>query len=577
MKKILSYGIIAALGLSMASCDDFINENRYPMSMQVVNASFWNNSVNVQNQLNYFYESFLGYGNATGYGDFYFNTQTDDQVGTVGGNFADWRVQNVPDASSSWNSPYTEIRRANNVIVNVEAPSNTLSAAEKANFIGIAKMMRAYHYYLLVRRYGDVPLILQPLDPSSPELYKRRDKRADVIDQAKADLQDAIKGITAKNGKQVFSQDLARAILMDVALFEGSYQRYVAKNEGRAKEYFTIAAEQAADLVAKYPVGNDYRALYTTLNGGLTKNPEVLLCKTYIQGSFMHSTVDYTSGSTPIAGISRDAFESYLMIDGTPMSKADDKKDAGEMEGDRLSLKNVIEARDKRLGYTIYPYVFFENYAWKNGINTADMTSTTGYGVYKYNNTSISLADATSANKNYTDCPLYWGAEFGLALAEAKAELGTLTDGDITTALGKVYERAGLPVPTVASLSAINDPANNMDVSSLIWEIRRCRRCELIMDNDIRYWDLIRWNQLEKMDTQKYPKTVQGANLKNYTGAVKFAQDGDYMNAPAQLFANKQRVYNAKYNLYPIPARQISLANDVANAEGEFTQNPGWN
>lgn len=574
MKKILSYGIIAALALSTVSCDDFINDNRYPESMQVVNSTFWNNSVNVQNQLNYFYESFLGYGNGAGYGDFYFNTQTDDQVGTVGGNFADWRVVTVPDASASWNTPYVEIRRANNVIANITADGNTLSTADRNNFLGIAKMMLAYHYFQLVRRYGDVPLVLEPLDPSSPELFGPRAKRETVVDQIKADLNDAIANIAAKNGKQVFSQDLARAILTDVALFEGSYQRYVAKNDARAKEYFQLAATQAADLVAKYPVGDDYRALYTTLNGGLTSNKEVLLCKTYIQGAFMHSTVDYTSGSTPIAGISRDAFESFLLIDGTPMSKAADKQDAGVMVEDAkgnkfLSIEQVLAARDKRLGFTIYPYVFFQNFPWANGVNSSNMTSTTGYGVWKYNNLSISLSDATTANKNYTDCPLYWGAQFGLALAEAKAELGSLTDADLTTALGKVYERAGLPVPTVASLSAINDPENKAGVSSLIWEIRRCRRCELMMDNDIRYWDLIRWNQLEKMDTQKYPKTVEGANLANYTGEAKFAQQGDYMYAPAQLFANKQRVYNAKYNLYPVPARQIAL-------NPALTQNPGW-
>lgn len=575
MKKILTYGIIAALGLSTVSCDDFINDNRYPLSQQIVNPAFWNNSVNVQNQVNYFYENFLGYGNAAGYGDFYFNTQTDDQVGTVGGNFADWRVVTVPDASSSWNGPYVEIRRANNVIANVDNAANTLSAAEKANFIGIAKMMRAYNYFLLVRRYGDVPLVLQPLDPNSPDLFNGRDKREKVVEQIWTDLKDAIAGITAKSGKQVFSQDLARAILTDVALFEGSYQRYVAKNETRAKQFFGIAAEQAADLVAKYPVGSDYRALYTTLNGGLTANKEVLFCKTYMQGAFMHSTVDYTSGSTPIAGISRDAFESFLLIDGTPMSMAADKQDAGVMEDGKLSIKAALDARDKRLGYTIYPYVFFQNFPWANGVNTSNMTSTTGYGVWKYNNLSISLSDATTANKNYTDCPLYWGAQFGLALAEAKAELGTLTDADLTAALGKVYERAGLPVPTVASLSSLNDPANNMNVSSLIWEIRRCRRCELMMDNDIRYWDLIRWNQLEKMDTQKYPKTVQGANLANYTGTANFAQQDGYMYAPAQLFADKQRVYDPKYNLYPVPARQIALVKD-GNPDADFNQNPGW-
>lgn len=59
------------------------------------------------------------------------------------------------------------------------------------------------------------------------------------------------------------------------------------------------------------------------------------------------------------------------------------------------------------------------------------------------------------------------------------------------------------------------DPANNMGVSNLIWEIRRCRRCELIMDNWYRYWDLIRWHQLDKLDSTKYPNIMLGANVSN--------------------------------------------------------------
>ena len=52
-----------------------------------------------------------------------------------------------------------------------------------------------------------------------------------------------------------------------------------------------------------------------------------------------------------------------------------------------------------------------------------------------------------------------------------------------------------------------------MKVSNLIWEIRRCRRCELMTDNWIRYWDLVRWHQLDKIDTSVYTDVNRGANL----------------------------------------------------------------
>src|SRR3712207_9020339 len=59
------------------------------------------------------------------------------------------------------------------------------------------------------------------------------------------------------------------------------------------------------------------------------------------------------------------------------------------------------------------------------------------------------------------------------------------------------------------------DPANNMNVSSLIWEIRRVRRCELMCDLGYRYWDLVRWHQLDKLDSNKYPNINKGANIVN--------------------------------------------------------------
>lgn len=568
MKKILIYGLLATIGASFTACDDFLDDNRYPLSKQVVNDEFWNNTVNVENQLNYFYEAFLGYGNGAGYGDFYFNCANDDQAGTVGGEFQDWRVTNVPASSTSWSNPYAYIRRANQVITALSSGSNTIPTADRENYIGIARMMRAYQYYLLVRRYGDVPLVEIALDPSDTDIiYGPRTARNTVMDFALADIDYAIEHISEQANKTKFSKDLARAIKSDICLFEGSYAKYTAGDNTRASKYFTEVVNAATPLLSTYAPGSDYAALYTSLNGTLTSNSEIIFCKTYQMGIFMHSTVDYTSGSTPISGINRDAFESFLFTDGMPLAKTSlNKNDAAPMVDGVLDLTDILSVRDARLAATTYPAVFYQNFPYA-AVNTSNMTSTTGYGVKKYNNFEISTSDATTANRAYTDAPLYWGAVVGLNYAEAKAELGTLTDGDLDLTLNKLFARANLPRQTVAGMGAINDPANNMGVSSLLWEIRRCRRCETMMDNDIRYWDLIRWNKLELMDTQKHPKIVQGANITNAT--VPFANDNGYMNATTELFGSKQRIYDPKYNLYPIPADQRQL-------NEKLTQNPGW-
>ena len=110
----------------------------------------------------------------------------------------------------------------------------------------------------------------------------------------------------------------------------------------------------------------------------------------------------------------------------------------------------------------------------------------------------------------------------------------------------------------------MNDPANNMGVSSLIWEVRRCRRCELIMDNDFRYWDLIRWHQLELLDNTKHPNILLGANVSNSPVPAEQVT-GDYINATF----GKNRVYDARQDQYPLPADQLNLNSNLK-------QNANW-
>ena len=74
-------------------------------------------------------------------------------------------------------------------------------------------------------------------------------------------------------------------------------------------------------------------------------------------------------------------------------------------------------------------------------------------------------------------------------------------------------------------------------------------------------------NQLELLDTNKHPNVARGANIKNAT--VSFTTDGDYMNPSPVLYGGKQRTFNSKYKLYPIPSEQRGLNNAL-------TQNPGW-
>jgi len=82
-----------------------------------------------------------------------------------------------------------------------------------------------------------------------------------------------------------------------------------------------------------------------------------------------------------------------------------------------------------------------------------------------------------------------------------------------------------------------------------------------------RYWDLIRWHQLDKLDTEKYPNIILGANLVNDKSDEAAAQTktGNYINCSKGL----NRTFNNKHYFYPVPTGQILL-------NPQLTQNPGW-
>lgn len=64
------------------------------------------------------------------------------------------------------------MRKCNTIVNRVN--ESTLGDVVKNNYVAIARLNRAYQYWDLVRSFGDVPLITDVLDVTSPELYTER-------------------------------------------------------------------------------------------------------------------------------------------------------------------------------------------------------------------------------------------------------------------------------------------------------------------------------------------------------------------------------------------------------------------
>ena len=576
MKKIF---LFFAAGLLLTSCSDLLDTEPYD---QFTKQNYFTSENNVKLFANYFYNTFTGYG--SGSGDYYFNTLNDDQAST---GITNWTFTSVPGTSGAWNNLYVEIRRANTLIANVPGIAS-MSDAAKNNWIGIGRLYRAWQHYKLVRAYGDCYYVDKELDATDEDiLYGPRQPRNDVMDKVLEDLNFAVGNITADDGSKVaYNKWVALAMKAEICLFEGTYSKYVTNNLNRATTYLTEAKNACLEIMnsGKYSLNSDYKSNFDSED--LSKNPEMILYKHYVLGVMGHGTIDYTCGSTQVNGMTKDAFDSYLFTDGKPLALTSmDKSDKGVVvsiddnsgygEAKHIDISEVLANRDPRLSAAVDPILQFpgSGYARFGG---AQSTSSTGYGVMLFDNEKYAK-DAngkdTNGNRqstygNYSDAPIFWYAEILLNYAEACAELGSCTQADLDKSINLLRDRVNMPHLTTAVAA---DPANNMGVSPLIWEVRRERRVEMMYCMNDRYYSLQRWNQLDKLDTQKYPNLSRGAYVMGFDAeGVKLTDvdiDADgYINCKNN---GAERIYSDKYRLFPIP-------NDQANLNPQIGQNPGW-
>lgn len=363
---------------ALASCNDFLDIA--PKDKFTDTPEYWDNSTNLEYQCNLFYEDYLGYGNGGGKGWFYYKTLGDDQVDFQKN---DWTWTSAPATSSDWEDAYESIRHANFILQRLA--TSGMEEGSKASFQGIARLNRAWQFYQLVRMYGDVPLVYVVPDHHSNEiLYGPRVDRDVVMDSVVADLKFATQHITGSN-KQRFTKNMAYAMLADVALYEGTYCKYrtAADNAGkgpnleRAKTYLNTCVEACKVIMDNkdFILNDSYQALYNSTD--LSKSTEIIFYKPYSRNTLMHSLIDYTVNTGGTNGMTKDAFDNYLFLDGKPLVTTSlDNSDEGKMvvvdvkkkidgvmktvKDTSYNINNLLAVRDKRLAATVDTVLAFK-------------------------------------------------------------------------------------------------------------------------------------------------------------------------------------------------------------------------
>jgi hypothetical protein len=578
------FTLLILAGLFISCSEDYLN--RSPLD-EISPDDYFRTANDLRLYANRFYPllpSHSGYGGGT----FWTDANSDNLVpGTEDMRLAGTRT--VPSSGGGWN--WENIRQANYFLDHCFLDPE--EAEMKRIFIAEVRLFKAMIYFEMLKTFGDVPWFSGTLNPDSPELYSERLSREIVADSIIACIDYAIENLKPAGQSEEFRLNREVAILFKarVCLYEGTWEKYHKDTpfgvQGGGGGRFLKLAEEAAALLMqsethnlyKGPEGEEYFSLFNKLDySGIS---EVLLWKKYDIGlGVFHWCSQYLPFGAGNTGVSKSLMDAYLCTDGKPIS-------VSPLFQGYNSIMEESADRDPRLAQSMLlpgddvtvnsPGGSLDKKWLVPALDQSQIfRATTGYCMNKGANLDYSQQQSSGGTMGSI---IFRYTEALLIYAEARAELGTITQDDIDRTVNKIRDRVGMIHLDINSITG--DPAWDFpELSPLINEIRRERRVELAFE--ARRWeDLARW-RAHRLITGKRPKGIKyvGSDLegtyRDYQGnpTIIIGQnlfvdsegrvDPYLVKFPNGLGFNPERDY-----LSPIPSDELTLNN-------KLNQNPGW-
>lgn len=593
--KFKLYTIVFSLILLFPACnDDFLE--RGPI-VNISDANFWKTTSDLELYTNNFYNSSLL--------DRYADWGSIGPYGVDADNGADTQVtynyntrmngeSTVPASGGGWAiGDWSTLRNINYFMTNydkVDAPWDQVK-----DYVGEALFFRSLFYFGKLKSFGDLPWVTSTLDNTSSVLYEGRLPRNQVVDSIMVDLDKAIEYLPERGPSYTgrITKEVALLLQARIALYEGTWEKYhgikntpfkVENSDGT--KFIQKAAEASNTLIAMAESNGNTGLADCTGEAGYTNlfnqrdyssNKEVLLWRKYsvTDGQYTRWGAYYYGAGR---GITKNLVDSYLCKDGKPISTSD------MYQGDK-TLKDVVANRDPRLNQTIFVddekhtlfadnNTFFATPAFEGVINNS---CPTGYQLYKGYNTNW----IECINQQSTIGTIYFRyAEALLINAEAKAELGTITQLDVDKTINALRTRVGMNEGLLNINNITTDPNWEFkSISPLLNEIRRERKIEFACEG-FRKDDIFRWAAADELIVGKNPKgavKAQWADYPNTTDA--FVEAWKVLGEDEKGYIDPFKSYPAmatgyKFNLgrdylSPIPTNELTL-------NPELRQNPGW-
>lgn len=497
----------------------------------------------------------------------------------------------LPSETGSGGWDWEDLREINLFFDNYQRCTDE---AGRDKYEGVARFFRAWFYFDKVKRFGDVPWYETVIQTGDTDLlYKARDSREFVVSKIIQDLEIAVDKLGDERASDQVTRWTALALLSRVCLYEGTFRKYHTELGIQGSDTLLQKAYEAAGRVMDesgytlYSTGNpdtDYRDLFAST----LKEDEVILGRRYsLTLNQMHNVNYYlTSRTQRDIGLTKDLVDSYLQLNGMPFTS---KTGYATME-----FYDEMQSRDRRLAQTIRSL----GYQRIGGTATLlpDFAATmTGYQLCKFLSDETQDGDGAS----YQDVAFIRYAEVLLNYAEAKAELGIITQDDIDRTIRLIRSRVSMPNLDMTSANQSPDavlaalyPNVSGSNQGIILEIRRERRIELVMEG-FRWDDLVRWKAGKLLEPHfigmyfpslgEFDLDGDGApDLMLYTGTapsttaaqsveiggVLQLTEGDHGNLIGFKDNTKQFDESRDY-LYPLPTGDLLLNENLV-------QNPNW-
>jgi starch-binding outer membrane protein, SusD/RagB family len=556
--------------------------DRQPLS-NLAPTTYFRNANELMLFTNSFYDAMVPSAQSLGYGEFDDNAASTSTSGEVQGN------RTVPTTGGGWD--WGTLRSINYYLDNSYKCEDV---AARKKYDGVARFFRAWFYLTKVQRFGDVPWyshVIEANDEAS--LTKPRDSRVLVMDSVLADIDYAIANLDAKPSIDKVTKWTALALKSRICLFEGTFRKYHTEfNLANADKFLTEAAASAQALMEQGPyriyTSTPAKAYLELFSAHTANTTEVLLARAFSTPlNITHDLNRYTnSASFGQPGVLKTVVNSYLMKDGSRFT---------DIPGyDTLQFYAETQNRDPRLAQTIRTPGYTRIGDTKKLVPDF-AASLTGYQYIK----SVTEAAFDGINLSNNDLPVFRFAEALLNFAEAKAELGTLTQADLDKSIKLIRDRVGMPNINLAAANATPDPYLASQYTNVtgankgvILEIRRERRIELIREN-FRYNDIMRWKEGHLFSIPflgMYFPSIGSFDLDKdgvidvviYEGTKPTAVGPQYLKLGTNIFLSNgksgyvitnptltKKFDETKDYLYPLPVQQLLL-------NPNLKQNPGW-